>query len=427
MFTMKVNMKITKILQRAAAVLTALCLASALLTGCAEKEVSDPADLTYYSPYSHAFGSVIKAEIVFKSYGTVKLDLYPDVAPVTVQNFVDLANSGFYDGLTIHRVVPGFVIQGGDPRGDGFGLPDQTKIKGEFASNGVANEISHVRGVISMARSSNSYDSATSQFFIMLDDKTQVGYLNGNYAAFGYVTEGMDVVDKIAEVEIVEGSDRPQKTITIESVKIVDGTASTADTKTTESTSTSTSSAPASPIDPANRSFYSPYNHDFGSVIKAEMVFKDYGTVKLELYPDAAPISVQNFVDLVSSGFYDGLTIHRIVPGFVIQGGDPTGTGYGQPDQKKIKGEFAANGIVNEISHVRGVLSMARAGNSYDSATSQFFIMHADSTYLDGNYAAFGRVTEGMDVIDAIAAVEIGVNDRPVETIIIESVKIVTD
>ena len=225
---MKANRRITKIIQRAAAVLTALCVLSALFTGCAQERNDSgtatpekPTDLKYYSPYDHGFGKITKAEIVFKDYGTVKLDLYPDVAPITVQNFVDLAGSGFYDGLTIHRVVPGFVIQGGDPTGTGYGESGQTKIKGEFAANGIVNEINHVRGVISMARAGNNYDSATSQFFIMLEDKTQIGYLNGNYAAFGCVTEGMDVVDKIAAVEIIDGTDRPVGTITIESVKIV--------------------------------------------------------------------------------------------------------------------------------------------------------------------------------------------------------------
>ena len=127
---------------------------------------------------------------------------------------------------------------------------------------------------------------------------------------------------------------------------------------------------------------------------------QDYGTISLELDADTAPISVTNFINLANEGFYDGLTFHRIISGFMIQGGDPNGNGTGG-SEKTIKGEFSANGIENDISHVRGVISMARA-NDPDSGSSQFFIVHEDSTFLDGQYAAFGHVTDGMDVVDAI-------------------------
>ena len=127
---------------------------------------------------------------------------------------------------------------------------------------------------------------------------------------------------------------------------------------------------------------------------------QDYGTISLELDADTAPISVTNFIDLANEGFYDGLTFHRIISGFMIQGGDPNGNGTGG-SEKTIKGEFSANGVENDISHVRGVISMARA-NDPDSGSSQFFIVHEDSTFLDGQYAAFGHVTDGMDVVDAI-------------------------
>lgn len=122
--------------------------------------------------------------------------------------------------------------------------------------------------------------------------------------------------------------------------------------------------------------------------------------IEAELYPDLAPVTVENFVSLAKAGFYDGLTFHRIVEGFVIQGGDPVGNGTGGSG-KNIKGEFAANGVQNDLSHERGVLSMARA-MPYDSASSQFFIMLAPALYLDGQYAAFGRVTQGMETVDAI-------------------------
>lgn len=133
----------------------------------------------------------------------------------------------------------------------------------------------------------------------------------------------------------------------------------------------------------------------------AVITVKDYGEIKLELDGDTAPITVKNFVELAESGFYDGLTFHRIMSGFMIQGGDPKGNGTGG-SKNEIKGEFSANGTENDISHKRGVISMARA-QDYDSASSQFFIVHEDSTHLDGQYAAFGHVTEGMDIVDAIA------------------------
>ena len=139
----------------------------------------------------------------------------------------------------------------------------------------------------------------------------------------------------------------------------------------------------------------------------AKIEVENYGTITLELYSDVAPETVKNFVNLAKSGFYDGLTFHRIKDGFVIQGGDPLGNGTGGNTDEKgnritIKGEFSANGFENTLSHKRGVISMARSGNSYDSASSQFFIMHKDATYLDGNYAAFGQVINGMEVVDAI-------------------------
>lgn len=133
-----------------------------------------------------------------------------------------------------------------------------------------------------------------------------------------------------------------------------------------------------------------------------EIDVKNYGKITLELDADVAPITVTNFIDLVEDKFYDGLTFHRIIEGFMIQGGDPTGTGYSGSSQK-IKGEFKANGIENTISHVRGVISMARNSNDYNSASSQFFIVHEDSTFLDGDYAAFGKVIEGIEVVDKIA------------------------
>ena len=143
-------------------------------------------------------------------------------------------------------------------------------------------------------------------------------------------------------------------------------------------------------------------NVDYKVTHYADIVIKDYGTITVELYGKLAPITVENFVSLAESGFYDGLTFHRIMSGFMMQGGDPAGNGSGGA-ANEIKGEFAANGVANDLSHKRGVISMARS-KAYDSASSQFFIMHGDSTHLDGSYAAFGCVISGIEVVDEVCA-----------------------
>ena len=143
------------------------------------------------------------------------------------------------------------------------------------------------------------------------------------------------------------------------------------------------------------------------------------GVIKAELYPEYAPNTVNNFLALAGSGFYDGLIFHRVIPGFMIQGGDPEGTGMGGPDYS-IRGEFRSNGFkANTLKHTAGVLSMARAMNP-NSAGSQFFIMHEDAPHLDGQYAAFGKVIEGIEVVDKVASVKTDYNDKPLEPVVIE-------
>ena len=149
---------------------------------------------------------------------------------------------------------------------------------------------------------------------------------------------------------------------------------------------------------------------------------KDYGEMELELYPESAPITTENFVKLVKEGFYNGLTFHRIIKGFMIQGGCPKGNGTGGPGHT-IKGEFSFNGVNNPIKHTRGVISMARAMNP-DSAGSQFFIMHEDAPHLDGQYAAFGKVVKGIEVVDKIVEVKTDFRDKPLTPVIIESITI---
>ena len=146
--------------------------------------------------------------------------------------------------------------------------------------------------------------------------------------------------------------------------------------------------------------------------------------MKLELYPEIAPISVNNFISLVNKGFYDGIIFHRVIKGFMIQGGDPEGIGVGGPGYS-IKGEFAANGFENNLKHTEGVLSMARSMNP-NSAGSQFFIMHKDAPHLDGSYAAFGKIIEGMEVVNKIAEVRTDWNDKPMEPQVMEKVVVDT-
>ena len=153
---------------------------------------------------------------------------------------------------------------------------------------------------------------------------------------------------------------------------------------------------------------------------------ENFGKIYVELYYDKAPNTVKNFISLANSGFYDGLTFHRIINSFMIQGGCPEGTGTGDPGYS-IFGEFDVNGFENDIAHDRGVISMARNGYSYDSAGSQFFIVHQNSPHLDGQYAAFGMVIDGMDVVDEIAGVDTGYNDKPVDDVVIKSITVDTN
>jgi peptidyl-prolyl cis-trans isomerase B (cyclophilin B) len=165
-----------------------------------------------------------------------------------------------------------------------------------------------------------------------------------------------------------------------------------------------------------------PSNETNSNQIIIEIKFQDYGMVEAELYPEIAPITVANFVKLINEGFYDGLTIHRIIKGFVIQGGDPNGDGTGG-SKDTIIGEFLANGFDNPLLHEAGVLSMARSSR-FNSASSQFFIVHEEASFLNNSYAAFGKVTSGLEVINTIANLETGENDKPVQTVVIEFIRI---
>ena len=225
-------------MRKISSILMTVLLGALCLTGCGSTDNNTAADrnvssAAVSSPAADAESNVASdnedsdllsgthhIKIKGKDYGTISVELDADVAPITVTNFVDLAKDGFYDGLTFHRIISGFMIQGGDPLGNGTGGSDKT-IKGEFSENGVENSISHVRGTISMARSQD-YDSASSQFFIMHKDNPG---LDGQYAAFGTVTKGMEVVDKICEdtqVEDENGTVAAENQPVIKSIKVID-------------------------------------------------------------------------------------------------------------------------------------------------------------------------------------------------------------
>jgi len=337
------------------------------------------------------------AEIEIENYGTIKLTLDADNAPVTVTNFVNLANADFYDGLTFHRIMDGFMMQGGDPEGTGMGGSEQI-IQGEFAANNISNNLSHARGVISMARTTDP-DSASSQFFIVHEDST---FLDGKYAAFGWVTEGMEIVDAICsstKVEDSNGTVLKKNQPIIKAVRItgaLEGSSLTSGKTSQTAGNTTPTSAPVEELPLLTRESEGLLSGKYNIEIEIE----EYGTIALTLDADIAPVTVTNFINLVNEDFYDGITFHRIISGFMIQGGDPLGLGIGGSSQK-IQGEFAQNGIENNLAHTRGVISMARS-NDPNSASSQFFIMHEDAPHLDGAYAAFGQVTSGIEIVDAI-------------------------
>ena len=347
--------KLTMKLKIFTLILALLMLALPCLVSCADEEAGDDTEPTHKATHT--------AKIEIDGYGIIELELYGEEAPITVQNFVSLAESGFYEGLTFHRIIDGFMMQGGGY--DESGEERRTySITGEFSNNGINNSIRHTRGVISMARS-NSMNSASSQFFIMHD---VADWLDGSYAAFGKVTSGMDIVDRICtEAEPIDsnGSIPVSQRPTIKSVTVVDL-----------------------------------YPVTYTATHTASIEIRGYGVIELELYGNEAPLTVANFEKLANEGFYEGLTFHRIIEGFMMQGGGFDESGA-HKETASIKGEFSSNGVANPIKHSRGVISMART-NEVNSASSQFFIMHDTASHLDGSYAAFGKVTSGMDIVDTI-------------------------
>ncbi len=326
------------------------------------------------------------ARIEIDGYDAIELELFGHLAPRTVDQFVKLVNQGYYNGKKFTQAVKdGMLLGGGTDTIDN----EISTVKGEFYANGISNTLSHERGVISLYRASQSvgYDSGSYRFFIVQQTNgTNTIKFDGYYAAFGKVLgNGMDVIDKLySDLEkgkylsssgAISKDNQPTiKSITITSV--------------------------------LDDSFVVEPTH------KAEIEIEGYGTLKLDLYGNNAPITVEHFIKLVNQGFYNGKTFHRADVDFMIQGGDPNKDGSGNytegGEKVTIKGEFLENGVYNAVKHERGVISMARATDP-NSASCQFFIVHktsaSNTSSLDYKYAAFGKLDEdSMKIVDQIFA-----------------------
>ena len=419
------------LLRKILSFILALVMATLSLCACGDEpaENDEPTPCEYYLERADELAQreVVYVNLEIEDYGNIRLALDATAAPITVRHFLKLVQSGFYDGLSLHGATM-YYVMGGDPNFDGSGYytdPDGNllTVEGEFLVNGYGgNDISHRRGVISYINYEG--DSASSQFFICNTDITD---FDGYYAAFGYVADGMDVIDAVTD-EIADLGDyygvapkayQPKiKKATVEQLGNVDP-----NEKITIDHGGSDECAYVQTRDITGR-----------DVVYVEMVVKHYGTIVLLLDRTTAPITVDNFLKLVNEGFYDGLTFHRVIEDFMIQGGDPdaNGTGgYKDEDGNKItiEGEFSDNGHENDIKHIRGVISMAR-GTGNNTASSQFFICNASPTHLDGKYAAFGYVVSGLKVVDAITRATAGyayngvIYEKPCQAII-ESVRVI--
>ena len=355
------------------------------------------------------------------TYGDITVELYPGEVPVTVNNFVFLARQGFYDGVAFHRVLRGFMIQGGDPTGTGRGGPGY-----RFADEQVTR--GYLRGTLAMANSGP--DTNGSQFFIMHEDFA----LPKDYTIFGMVTEGWVVLDAIANTAVsarVPGGEQslPLDDIVIQSIEVREGEKISSAPATpipsaaaSASQPTPTPSAAAAVQQPqeANMQWDSPPAMSIDTARQYQATLRTtYGDITVELHPSEVPATVNNFVFLARQGFYDGVRFHRIIRGFMVQSGDPTGTGRGGPGYR-----FADEPVTRD--YLRGTLAMANAGPNTNG--SQFFIMHQDGG-LPPAYTIFGLVTEGLDVLDAIANSPVsigpgGERSLPVEEIVIQSIEV---
>lgn len=402
-------------------------------------------------------------EMTIRDYGTVKFRLFPEYAEMGVDNFIKLAESGYYDGLTFHRVIKDFMIQGGDPNGNGTG--GASTWGGEF-DGGTNPHLIHVSGALAYANSGSTATNG-SQFYIVTGNRNitdefftsyesrgysftdnqkamykQVGgtpFLDGNYTVFGQVIDGLDIVYKI-QYAATDANDKPLlEDVIIESVKVSQYNGE--EIKWYISDYDYDDPADAVPVN-----FTAPEEGDDIVV----MDIKDYGTVKFRLFPEYAPKGVENFTELAKSGYYDGLTFHRIISDFMIQGGDPNGNGTGGESawgdsfdggtyynlihaagavSYANSGSTATNGsqffiVTGEVFNEEGYESLAASGYSVRDAAKEIYSTAGGSPHLDGGYTVFGQVIDGLDIVFEIQNVDTDTSSKPIDDVIINSVKI---
>jgi len=307
--------------------------------------------------------------VVATDLGTFRFEFAPDKAPKHVEQFIARARQGYYDGSAFHRVVANGIIQGGDPL-----LKNPRTPKVQWGTGGLsllANEFSdlkHERGVVSTVSIPGRANSEGAQFFVCVAPQSQ---LDGKFSTFGRVTEGMDVVEKISLVT-ADASGLTEKPVRILKVTIE-----------------------KKRVEP----FVNASVNELGRTVTLKTTL---GNIKIKMEPDWAPENVRNFLKLTQSGWYDGTVFHRIAKDFVVQGGTAPGRIHNADRWvRPVKGEFRA-----DVKHVRGIVSMAH-GDDPNSATTSFFLMLGAAPSLDGQFSAFGRVVEGMDVLDAFAKEEV--------------------
>lgn len=404
--------------------------------------------------------TIIEMEI--KDYGTVKFRLFPEYADKGAENFIGLANDGYYDGLTFHRVISDFMIQGGDPLGTGQG---GKSLWGSSFDGGTDPHLIHVAGAVAYANSGSTASNG-SQFYIVTGEQgltddafsyyENYGYyfsenakeaykqnggtplLDGGYTVFGQVFEGLDIIYQI-QYTATNASDKPFDDVIIDSVRAVEYNGEELKWHLSD------------------YDYDDPTTHEVANFTSPEvgdeiinMNIKDYGEVKIRVFPEYLSDASENFIELAKQGYYDGLTFHRVINDFMIQGGDPNGNGTGGAS---VWGDKFDGGKYFNLIHAAGAVAYANSGSTATNG-SQFFIVtgevcndetleqfeasgqtFTDSAkevyktvggypYLDGNYTVFGQVIDGLDIIFEIQNVETDDSDKPVEDVIIESMTV---
>ena len=475
-------------LKKLAAAMVCTFTAASLLTGCGQKpeiasegsspesSVSDSSSQSANSTPDEVnvpianFDAPEKGDTIIemniRDYGTVKIRLFPQYAEKGVENFVGLAKDGYYDGLTFHRVIKDFMIQGGDPLGNGTG---GKSIWGAKFDGGVDPHLIHAAGAVAYANSGSTATNG-SQFYIVTgkvctdDDfagyasqglgfsdpskevyKTAGGapFLDGGYTVFGQVFDGLDIIFKIQNVE-TNSSDKPVEDVIMDSVKVSEYNGEELKWYISDYDYEPPTEPPVENVPIAN--FTAP---EQGETV-VNMKIKDYGDVKIKLFPEYAEKGVENFVELAKKGYYDGLTFHRVIKDFMIQGGDPKGDGTG--GESVWGGEFDG-GTDNHLIHTAGAIAYANSGSTSTDG-SQFYIVTGETytedmfteletygyrfsdnakdvylsnggaAFLDGNYTVFGQVYDGLDVVFKVQEAETDSNDKPTKDVIIESVTV---